>query len=170
MCCPLEERKLTVFQKMVTLECFSPQSKLPMHLHCCSKHWHKVVIPGPWVITRSHKCHQWNWDKEIIFGCIAICWYFKSYCWSAFSFSPQGSCSWCAAQCSILRIPMQNPGCHPESMLESKHTEPNKQQCQGLWERPNTQLPGGLRAEISLREKALQHDLQMQLCLLQTPL
>lgn len=129
---------------MVILECFSLQSKLQMHLHCCSKHWHKVdVITGPWVITRSHKSHQWNRDKEIIFGCIAICLYFKSYCWSAFSFSPQGSCSWCAAQCSILRIPMQNPGCHPESMLESKHTEPNKQQSQRLWERPNTQLPRG---------------------------
>lgn len=86
------------------------------------------------VITRSHKSHQRNRDKEIIFGCICldICWYFKSYCWSAFSFSPQGSCSWYAAQCSILRIPMQKPGCHPENMLESKHTEPNKQQPQRL--------------------------------------
>lgn len=32
---------------MVILECFSLQSKLQMHLHCCSKHWHKVdVITG----------------------------------------------------------------------------------------------------------------------------
>lgn len=38
---------------------------------------------------------------------------------------------------------MQNPGCHPEGMLESKHTEPNKQQSQRRWERPNTQLPRG---------------------------
>lgn len=38
---------------------------------------------------------------------------------------------------------MQKPGCHPEGMLESKHTEPNKQQSQRLWERPNTQLPRG---------------------------
>lgn len=83
-----------------------------MQLHCCSKHWHKADLSmGAWVVTRWPQ----KWSAEHSWRSYYEIYSHKTYWWSAFSSSLLGSCSLCAAQCSILRIPMQNSVFHPNA-------------------------------------------------------
>lgn len=85
-----------------------------------------------------------------------MCFYLHVILLISFSCNPLGSCS----LCSILRIPMQKLGSHPECMLQSKHTEPTEHH--SLWEGHNTRLSGDSELK-SLRAKALEHEGQQAL-------